>query len=166
MNTNFVQQDPTQIQIETFLALVKEVNRIPGVKISLNEETDLQRDALAFVVDTGYRQFKNDDWPLIMNQLPLKIQVWNTPSNAFKATSTLLEFIRHLVEYRILDMLKTPELSDSDKQYIKTLHNLYQASTASTLKNAKPDCPVYIGGVSRSLLPEWYIHKLYLTSSQ
>lgn len=159
--THFVQQDPTQIQIESFIALVNEVNCIPGVKISLKEETDLQRDALAFIVDTIYHQFKNDDWPLMMKQLPLKVRMWNTPPNGFKATGDLLKFIQHLVNYRIIDMLEAQDLSDSDKQYIKALHNLYQVSTEATLKNAKPGFPIFFGGISRSLLPEWYIQKRF-----
>lgn len=161
-STHFVQQDPTQIQIESFITLVKEVNCIPGVKISLKEETDLQRDALAFMVDTVYRQFKNDDWPLMMRQLPLKIRMWNTPPDGFNATRHLLKFIQHLVNYRIIEMLEAQDLPDSDKQYITALHNLYQVSTDATLKNAKPGFPIFFGGISYSLLPEWYIQKNYL----
>ncbi|MBA3815000.1 MAG: hypothetical protein H0X29_00450 [Parachlamydiaceae bacterium] len=160
-STIFIQQNPFQVQIDTFIALVNEVNQIPNITISLNEENDLQRDALAFLVDTIYRQFKNENWPQMMKQLPLKIKDWNTPRNSFKATSSLLKFIQHLVDYRIIEMLKTPELSDSNKEYIKTLHNLYQVSTASILKNAQPDSAVFFGGISKSLLPEWYLRKLY-----
>lgn len=159
---NVKEMDSVEAQKSTFIALVKEVNAIPGVVISVSEEReDSQRDALAFIVDSIYLQFKENNWQLVLEQLPFKIHSWNTPPDAFKATSSLLEFIRHLFEFRMLDLLKEPDLSDENKAYIEALSQLYLASIESNLKNAKPGHPVFFGGISRSLLPEWYLEKYY-----
>lgn len=152
------------IQIEGFLALVQAVNEIPHVHIPLNQSRDPQREALAFVVDTIYRQFKEENWPLVLQKLPDQVREWNTPKNAVRATSSLLKFIQHLFDYRIAE-IKQHASTEGEKEWAEGIRILYQTTTSSILKQAEQDPkdqPVNIGGIPQSLLPEWYVNKKYL----
>ena len=154
--------DPISFQIETFKALVKEVNCIPGVQINLKTEADTQRDSLAFMVDAIYNQFKDTRWPLILKDLPFKVREWNTPPDALKASSSLLSFIRNLYEERVMEMSSNPEITLHEKERLKAILNLYSHCVDCILKNPIPGKPINIAGVSHSLLPEWYKTKQYL----
>lgn len=152
------------IQIEGFLALVHAVNEIPHVSISLNPNPDPQRAALAFVVDTIYRQFKDENWPLVLQQLPKQVREWNTPKNAIRATSSLLKFIQDLFDYRIAE-IKNHASTESEKEWAEGIRMLYQATASSILQQAEQghkETPVNIGGIPQALLPEWYLNKQYL----
>ena len=107
--------DPVTLQINAFKALVGEVNHIPGMQINLLNEVDTQRDALAFMVDAVYRQLKNTNWTLVLNDLPIKVREWNTPPDALKASSSLLSFIRNLYEGRVAEIMSKPEVSENEK---------------------------------------------------
>ncbi len=155
--------DPTQFQIKAFIDLVAAVNKIPQMVIDLGKENDRQRDALAFVVDTIYRQFKSSNWPLALEELPVKVQGWNVSNNPREATSSLLQFIQSLFECRIAEMKKAP-LTEKEREYIDTLRNLYQTSTQRVLADAlreKKNAPVSLGGIPRDLLPDWYLNGQY-----
>lgn len=146
-------------QIDAFKALVSEVNKIPGIVISLNKEEDPQRDTLAFVVDGVYRQFKaNNNWKEVLKDLPIKVQSWNTPPDPFKASTALLEFVRHLFESRVFEILSDPDVPEIQKKNIQAIHALYEATVASILKHSPKDKAVSLSGIPAGLLPAWY-HK-------
>ena len=154
--------DPIKCQIETFKALVDEVNCIPGMKIDLKSEMDSQRDSLAFLVNATYNQFKDNHWATILKDLPTTVRMWNTPPDAWKASASLVSFIRNLYEGRVVEMSSKPEITTNEKERMLAILHLYSRSVDSILNNPIPGKPVNISGISHSVLPEWYINKQYL----
>ena len=162
MNSSIEAIDPVKFQIETFKALVDEVNCIPGMQIDLKSEMDSQRDSLAFLVNATYDQFKNNHWPIILRDLPLTVKMWNTPPDAWKASSSLILFIRNLYEGRVVEMSSKPEITENERERLMAILHLYSRSVDSILQNPMPGKPVNISGISYSVLPEWYVNKQYL----
>jgi len=157
------ENDPTSIQIDVFKKLVKEVNSINGMKpIVLNASSDKQRDALAFIVDSVYLQYQDNDWNLILNDLPDRVRKWNTPPDGSEASKKILEFIDHLLEFRIKKIISNPSLSEDKKAQATAYKNLFSSIINGVLKEAK-EKPVSLSGISKSFLPEWYQKKLYLS---
>lgn len=162
MPTSIEAIDPVKFQIETFKALVDEVNHIPGMRIDLKSESDSQRDSLAFLVNATYNQFKDDHWAVILRDLPATVRSWNTPPDAWKASASLVSFIRNLYEGRVVELSSKPEITESEKERLKAILHLYSRSVDSVLQNPSPGRPVNISGISYSLLPEWYVNRQYL----
>ena len=155
-------QSAEQVQIELFLALVAEVNKIPNVHIALDAEVDRQRDALAFAIDAVYQQFKQYDWHTALKGLPEKIRAWNTSEDPYVATHKILEFIKHLYEARILQLQQEQETPKEQREQLRSMLQLYSMTVDAILKQAKPGKTVRFSGVSESLLPSWYRNKEYL----
>lgn len=150
--------DPIKLQVDSFLKLVNAVNEIPRVVINLNGEDDPQRDALAFIVNSVFLQFKEFQPELGLQKLIEKVRSWNTPPASMLATASLLKLINHLFEYRVLELLKS-DLPETEKENAQALHLLYNVAVNSLLQNANPDNPIYIGGIPRVFLPEWYVNQ-------
>jgi hypothetical protein len=145
-----------QNQIIAFKHLVAEVNKIPGIKIDLSSPTDRQRDALAFLVDEIYHQFKENNWQQVMQDVIQKVRQSNDPPDSLKASKEIVNFIKHLYESRTVHLLANPSIPAEQKEVIQTLFNLYATAVENLLGHSAVGKPVSLAGVPANLLPDWY----------
>lgn len=149
----------TKEKKDMFVHLVQAFNAIPGMQpINLaSRNVDLQKDALAFVVEHCPLTEK-EAWQAVMNQLIINLGHLEPLKATYLIDDSVQLACQNAVSHKIeaLQSMKSPQAEQEIFKW-QTWLKMYNKLCQFNKQKRDQNLPIRFDGVPRELLPPWYI---------